>query len=185
MPTSQNTSTDIAVRSSADLAQVEELYEILMGRAEAPEIVEDPEIIGREILMQLLSAESDDALVLGKATGWRDLQGVPIELIDFKWRRSEFEEGGPVYFIVRGRRLDDGEQVVLTTGSTNITAQLANMARRGTLVGGVWTCVQADKATARGFFPLWLEKVKPDTVAALRAGLGSNPLDEPDEAAAA
>lgn len=184
MATSQ-TGTDLAVRSSADLAQVEELYEILMGRAEAPDIIEDPEQISREIVAQLLGADSDEGLVLGKAIGWRDLQGVPIELHDFKWRKSDFDEGNSVYFIIRGRRLDEGDQVVLTTGSRNITAQLANMARRGTLVGGVWVCVQAEKATGNGGFPLWLEKVKPDTVAALRAGLGSNPLDDDDDAAAA
>lgn len=184
MATSQTQSTEIAVRNSTNLEAVGELYEILLGRQQAAEIMDDPDAIGDEILAQLLAAESDEQLSLGKAEGWRDHLDTPYELHDFKWRKSEFDEGGPIYLIVQARNLDTGEPTILTTGSKNIVAQLANMARRGTLRGGVWKAVQAEKATQRGFFPLWLEKVRPETVEVLRAAL-SNPLLEEDETAAA
>lgn len=159
MADSANT-TVLAVRSSSDLAALDQFDAILTGQADPPEVIDDPEQISREIIMQLLAAESDDDLQnFGSATGWRDLLGVPVELRGFKWRPSTFDEGGPIYVIVQGIRMDTGEGVVLTTGSSNVLAQLSNMARRGTLVGGVWKMCQADKTTAAGFRPLHLEKV--------------------------
>ncbi len=150
-------STELAIRSSADLAQLDELEAILLGEAEATEVVDDPAEIQKEILRQLLSAESDEALEqVGSAIGWRELAGVPIELDSFKWRPSSYEEGAPVFFVVFGRRLDTGEKVALTTGSGNVLAQLTNMAKRGTLQGAVRSVEKADKPTRQGFTPYWL-----------------------------
>lgn len=155
------TTTEIAVRSSSDLAQVEELEGILLGTKEVPEVVDDPAEIQREIMAQLLAAESDDELEqVGNAIGWRDLLGVPIEIQNFRWRPSSFEEGSPVFFVVQGTRLDTGERVALTTGSGNVLAQLANMAKRGTLVGAVRMAEQADTPTKSGFRPYWLRTPK-------------------------
>ena len=148
---------DIAVRNSTDLEAVAELEAILLGEAEVPAVVDDPAEISKEIIAQLLAAESDEELELvGSATGWRDLPGVPIELHSFKWRPSGFEEGAPVFFVVSGNRLDTGERVVLTTGSGNVLAQLANMAKRGTLAGAIRTVEISDKPTKNGFRPYWL-----------------------------
>lgn len=154
--------TDIAVRSSNDLAALDEFDAILTGQSEPPEIIDDPEEISRQIIMQLLAASSDEELSnFGSAVGWRDLEGVPILLSGFRWRPSSFDEGGPVYVIVNGTRTDTGEQLVLTTGSSNVLAQLSNMARRGVLVGATWKLVKPDKATANGYYPLHLEQVAP------------------------
>lgn len=148
---------EIAVRKSTDLAAVEELEHILLGQKEVPEVYEDPKEIQREIMAQLLDAESDEELEqFGQAIGWRDLPGVPIEIRGFRWRPSDYEEGSPVYFIVQGTNLITGSPVVLTTGSGNVLAQLANMAKRGTLVGAIRMLEKADKPSRQGFTPLWL-----------------------------
>lgn len=148
---------EIAVRNSADLAAIDELEKILLGEAEVPPVVDDPAEISKEIIAQLLSAETDEELEqVGAAIGWRDLAGVPVELHGFKWRPSSFEEGAPVFFVVSGTRLDTGENVVLTTGSGNVLAQLANMAKRGTLNGAIRQVEIADKPTKNGFRPYWL-----------------------------
>lgn len=175
MPTtSKPSTTDIAIRSSADLATLGELEDILIGAKEAPEVVDDPEEISREIVMQLLAAESDEELeAVGSAVGWRDLQGVPVEIRGFRWRPSSYEEGAPVFFIVQGIRMDNGDQVILTTGARNVLAQLCNMAKRGTLVGAVRVLRESEKPTARGYRPLWL--VTP----------GSRPQEAAEEAPAA
>ena len=149
----------LVVRSSTDLAQVEELERILLGSADIPEVVSDPAQVSREIMAQLLAAESDEELEqMGAAIGWRELEGVPVEIKGFNWRPSTFEEGGGhrVFFVVRGTRLDTGENVVLTTGAGNVLAQLANMAKRGTLVGAVRAIHRAEKPTSNGYYPLWL-----------------------------
>jgi hypothetical protein len=160
----KETSNTLAVRSSTDLAGLAEFDAIILGQREAPpvDIVEDPAEISREIMMQLLAAESDEELQnFGNAQGWRELEGTPILLKNFKWRPSSYDEGGPIYVVVQGTRLDTGEQVILTTGSGNVLAQLSNLARRGKLgeKDCVWKLERAAKETQRGYRPLHLEKV--------------------------
>jgi hypothetical protein len=155
MQTSQ--SVEIAVRSSTDLASLDEFDAILTGQAEPPEIVDDPDEISRQIIMQLLSAESEAELEsFGQTLGWGDAEGIPMQISGFRWRPSSFDEGGPVYVIVNAFRLDTGEAVVLTTGSGNVLAQLSWLARNGRLPGAVRELVKAEKATARGYHPLQL-----------------------------
>lgn len=152
-----STTQDIVVRKSTDMAQVEELEGILLGQRELPDVVDDPAEIQREIMAQLLGAESDEELEsVGNATGWRELEGVPMELHGFRWRPSAYEEGAPLFFVVDATRLDTGQRVALTTGSGNILAQLTNMARRNTLVGAIRALEIADTPTRQGFRPNWL-----------------------------
>lgn len=159
---SETQSAAIAVRTTTDLASVDQwigqLENILISN-EPQEIQEtDAEAMSSEIVRQLLAAESDEELEsFGNAQGWRDLLGVPIKIDGFSWRPSEFEgEGASIYFVVFGNRLDTGAKVVLTTGSRNIMAQLANMAKRRTLGGAVRIAEKADRPTKGGFYPLSL-----------------------------
>lgn len=173
-------SQELVVRASTDLAQLAELEKILLGMQEPPEIVEDPVAQAREIIAQILSSETEEEVeAFGDAIGWRELcrrfvkhdglpvqDGVPIELSDFRWRTSEYEDGSPVFFIVRGRRMDDGSNVTLTTGSSNILAQLVAWARieqqegRPVLRGRVVIATERDKETKSGYWPTWLETVQ-------------------------
>jgi hypothetical protein len=178
---------DIAVRKSTDVAQLDELERILLGESELPEVVDDPAEISREIMAQLLAAESDEELeAVGSAVGWRELVGVPMELHGFRWRPSSFEEGAPVFFVVNANRLDTGERVVLTTGSGNILAQLCNMARRGTLVGAIRALEIADTPTKQGFRPNWLRTPTGTMIEASKeaADRGEAPQPQPQEAKA-
>lgn len=162
-------STDLAVRSSGQLASLDEFDAIITGEKDPEEsvVIEDPELISREIIRQLLAAESDDDLQnFGNAEGWRLLMGVPIELRDFRWRPSSFDEGGPLYVVVTGRAQDEqgGRDVILTTGSSNVLAQLSNLARReingtGKLRGSVWKLEESERVTSNGYRPLHLAKV--------------------------
>lgn len=169
-------SQELVVRSSSDVAQLDELEAILLREKEPPTIVDDPDEISREIMLRLLSAETDAELEsFGSAVGWRDLMGVPIEIKGFTWRPSKYDgedsEGatGPaVFFVVQGTRLDTGEPVVLTTGSGNVLAQLVNMAKRRTLVGAVRMIEEGSKTT-RGFNPLWLVTPPQPRLEALKA----------------
>lgn len=159
-----NETTDLVPATQGmEVASLDELDEILRTGEMNAEVVDDPDSISRSIIAQLLGADSDEALQdFGNATGWRELLDTPIELHGFRWRVSDYQEGAPIYFIVSGTRLDTGERVTLTTGSLNVLAQLSNMARRGTLVGGIWQLHEAEKPTKAGFKPLWL--VQPESV---------------------
>lgn len=164
---SDATSTQaIAVRKSTDVAQLDELEAMLLGTKEVPDVVEDPADIQREIMAQLLDAKSDEELELvGQATGWRELPGVPMQISGFRWRPSTYEEGSPLFFVIDAVRLDTGQRVALTTGSGNILAQLTNMARRGTLVGAIRALEIADTPTKQGFRPNWLRSPSPAMIA--------------------
>lgn len=141
-------------------ASLDELERLLLSGDTPPEVLEDPDAISREIIEQILRAESDEELAaVGKATPWSELLGCPVELYDFGWRPSRFEEGSPIFLVVRGRRMDDGSFVVLTTSGRNVIATLLNLKRRGAMGEGcVWKLREADTPTSAGFRPLWLEK---------------------------
>lgn len=161
--TEEKTTSLVPQSRGMDVSSLDDLDEILRTGEVGVEVIDDPDSISRSIMEQLLSAGSDEELQdFGNATGWRELLEVPCELHGFRWRVSEYAEGAPIYFIVSATRLDEGERVTLTTGSLNVLAQLSNMARRGTLVGGVWQLHEAEKATKAGFKPLWL--VQPEQV---------------------
>lgn len=153
----------LAVRRSTDVAQLDELDRILMGGDFETEIIDDPNIISRQIVAELLAAENDDDLeFVGQAQGWQELEGIPIEIQGFRWRPSDFtpddptRPGNAIYLVVFGNRMDDGEAVVLTTGSLNVCAQLSNLARRGSIPGAVRMLARAEKPTRNNFYPLRL-----------------------------
>jgi hypothetical protein len=155
----------VPVRTSLDLASLNELAETIRSN-ERVEIVDDPDQISREIFEQILGSKSDAELnQMGQATGWRELEGVPVKLgNDFRWRPSSYQEGAPVFLVVPAQKiLPEGElePVVLTTGSRNVIAQLMNMAARGTLEGRIVSLERAEKPSARGFHPLWLKVHNP------------------------
>lgn len=153
----------LEVRGSTELAQIDELEGYILDRSKKAEpVIDDPDAVGREIVQRLLEATDDAELFSSqKAIGWRTLLGLPIELGGFRWRPSTLEEGSNIFFVVFGKRMDNGEPVVLTTGASGVLAQLVNMAKRGTLVGAIVKMEEASKPTAAGFRPLRLELVQP------------------------
>jgi hypothetical protein len=127
------------------------------GIGPSAEVVEDPDELHRQIVAELLDAESDDELEqVGSAEGWQTLEGIPVAIQGFRWRPSEYKEGPPVFCVVYATRMDDGSRVVLTVGSAGIMAQLTNLARRGRLPGAVRMLVRAEKPSKGGFYPLRL-----------------------------
>lgn len=161
----QEPSTELVVRSSNDLATnddvLTELERVLITNEALPVQDDDPEAIAAEIVAQILAAQTDDeldAMQGGNAVGWRELLDVPVSLIGFRWRPSDYTEGASLYFVVFGTRLDNGDDVVLTTGGRNVMAQLVNRAKRGALTGAIVKLTEGDE-TKRGFKPLWLKTV--------------------------
>ena len=172
------------VASSQTPDQLAELEAILLGEIEPPTQETDSEAASLEIVRQILGAQTEaEVEAFGTAVGWRELatryvahdglkkqDGLPVELIDFAWRASEYEQGAPVFFVVRATALGDhaeagivaGDQVILTTGSLNILAQLVawdRLARegKGRLRGRVVEAVETEKATKGGYWPMHLE----------------------------
>lgn len=151
----------VPVRSSLDLASLNELAELLRSNERVVEVVDDPEQISRDIFEQILGARSAAELnQVGQASGWRELEGVRMKLgADFRWRPSSYNEGANVFLVVPAEKImpeGELEAVVLTTGSRNVIGQLMNLAARGVYRGAVVSLARKDTPTKRGFFPLFL-----------------------------
>lgn len=157
------TGTEIEVYSSNDRSALELFKDIITGKTDVQiEVVEDPAEIQAEISQQIVSAESlTDLFAIGNATGWHELENVPVELRSFRWRHSSFEEGGPLYVVVSAVAVDTGEVLVLTTGSNTVLAQLYGLAKLEQIPGVQVKLTKAAKATQAGFYPLQLELVAP------------------------
>lgn len=156
-PVDQTVETNaLAVRRSTDLAALTDLGRILASGQFDTEIIDDPDEISRQIIEELLTAESDEELESsGRATGWLEYEGVPVEIHNFRWRKSDYTEGAPIYLIVSATDMRDGEGLILTTGSKNVIAALINLAMRDRFPV-VRILTRADKPTTKGYYPLWL-----------------------------
>ena len=153
----------LVVLSKGEKAQIEQIEKSLLTNEEFQGIAdEDPGEVSREIIAQLLEAGSDAELERVEAVGWRDELGTPVEIRNVVARPSSFEEGHRLFMVVRGIDLRDGAQIVLTTGSGQVMAQLVNRAKRGTLVGAKVKAVTTSKPTKQGFYPYWLTSVEGD-----------------------
>lgn len=130
---SDTQSQSIEIRRASDIAAVKELEQALLSGKAPIEVERDPEDVSREIIAALLSAESDEELERLEAEGWGEYEGVAFEILDFVWRPSSFDEGQPVFLVVRALSMEDGSPHVLTTGSGQVMAQLANLAKRDRL----------------------------------------------------
>lgn len=155
--------TSMVVRRSTDLAAINELEKALLEGKAPVEVERDPEDVSREIISQLLAAESDEELERIEAEGWGEFVGVPFEILDFIWRPSSFDEGQPVFLVVRAMRMDDGTPHVLTTGSGQVMAQLANLAKRNRLPA-IRELAEAETKSKRSVY--WLKT--PETIAEAR-----------------
>lgn len=155
----------LPVHSSTDLVALSTLESILI-KGEVPDgtfqTVDDPAEAERQIIAQLLAAESDEELERGDAIPWQDIAGIPVRISGFKWMQSTFKSdnpnyvNNPVYFVVFGERLDEGSQVVLTCGSKGVCAALVNLAKRGRIPGAIRTVERTARETRRGFQPMRL-----------------------------
>ena len=170
-----------AIRTTGELASLDAMldeFNQLLRTGEVPEaeVLTDPEQIGRDILEQILAARSEEELEqVSEATGWRELEGVPVEIHEWRYMPSRFDGEGPgVFVVVRAVRLDTGRQVILTTGSLNVMGQLSTLARTRSLPS-TKMLVRKDTNTP-GRSVLWLKT--PD---AIRESWGA---DTPGEQAA-
>ena len=118
---------------AATPAVIEELEQALLSGQVPVDVSRDPEDVQREMIASLLAAESDEELERVEAEGWGEYVGVPFEILDFVWRPSSFDEGQPVFLVVRALNLVTGAPHVLTTGSAQVMATLANLAKRDSL----------------------------------------------------
>lgn len=120
--------------------------------------VPDAEGSGAErIVLSILNAKTWDEL----DDPWDSSKGevfVDVEQrIDSIMRRpSTFADGLGVFLVVRGKRMDTDEEIVWTTGSVSVVAQLVKAFMLGALPLYA-TLRKAERPTERGYYPHHLE----------------------------
>lgn len=130
-------------------------------RLEAPdEMMPDAEAVQAAISARVLALDPDAALTAAATAGpldGTDLIGIPIEITDGIVMPST-NQGPGFYYLLAFRRLDTGEEGMVSSGANTVMSQLAK--RVGD--GGPWPTppvvwCQRDKPTPSGGRPEWLE----------------------------
>lgn len=95
-----------------------------------------------------------------RSAGLEQLLNEPIEVRSIRKRPSDFKDGMPFYLLVTGAIVATGEVFTATTGAASVVAQLAKFHSLGAFPVRVIPR-QADRPSARGYFPMHLEVVQP------------------------
>lgn len=165
--TVDTTTGEVAVRTPVEVLesgalpaeQVTLVTEFLS--AAMPDTDDDPTAAGLAIVAQVLAAETPEEVLADlEAEGLKQHIGEPFTLQAVEFRRSEYEEGMPFYCNLRGTDVETGANILYTTGSQKITAQVFRLLTRGWLPRTV-VCRQAEKPTKRGYYPIRLVDYKP------------------------
>lgn len=109
------------------------------------------------ILLAVLQANNWDAL----DDPWDTektaaLVGVELAIHTISRHASSYEDGLGVFLVAHAKRLDDGREVVFSTGSISVVAQLVRAYMLGAFP--LYAILrQSDKPTKRGYYPQHLE----------------------------
>jgi hypothetical protein len=168
-------SKEIAIRTSADLKNVDLILEILRGNepvSSLPKRQVDAAVAQKQIFERAISARDDDELEnLGSSTPWQDLAGIPVEILGFDAAESEKKGAGPPLFsVVDVIRLDTGDPITVTNGSWGVWSSLINLAKRGEIPGAI-RVLEIGPETKSGGTPQSLVRTKSDQAAAKQAKL--------------
>ena len=146
-------STDIAVIDH------EAVTKALLDGIELPE-VESGEDASRSIVARILASEdAETVLADSAATPAQEVLGRPLQVYGVRWLRSAYEEGPVVFALLDVADIESGERMTVSCGARNVMAQLLRLDQLGALPVAV-VIRKADKATANGYYPLWLAKAE-------------------------
>lgn len=122
----------------------------------------DADDVSADIARRILTATSAEAVLAPQTTvPADDLIGVPLRIENVKWLASTFTEGPAIYAIVSAVDLRPGQEgaLTVTSGAQTALAQLFRLRQLDSFPINA-RFVKAPKATAAGYYPVWLEMAK-------------------------
>ena len=162
MAKSEATSTAVEAKPVAGVATVVDEGVAAFLAAATNESDRDPLEVQLSMVSAILNA-TDIADVFSTqhdAQHMRDWIGIPFLCTGVKFNKSD-QADGPGFYAVVDAVDKEGEKVVITSGAVQIMAQLFALNRLDGFP--VMVCArEADKATASGYRPQWLELVTPE-----------------------
>lgn len=132
--------------------------EKFLKQAQPSEQVDDAEAVQRAIIERILSAEDTES-ILGtqELTSSDEMIDVPFQLTDVRWNQSGLKGGLGFYAIMEGKSLASGDTVAISCSGQSLMAQVYALKQRGKLPLDV-AIRRVKKPTARGFYPLYLDR---------------------------
>lgn len=122
----------------------------------APVRIGDPQEAALAIFNRIAAAPDVETLLQLQGTLTADdVIGRPLNIVSVEFRKSDYEEGSPVYALIRAADENGEELPPITCGGTNVVTQLAVAQQKGFKLPLV-KIIRTEKPTARGFYPLWL-----------------------------
>jgi hypothetical protein len=116
-----------------------------------------PEEIQQSMVERILNAATiDEVFAIQEARHARDLLGVALEVVDFKFNESDFEAGAKYYVVLDAFDVETGDKMAVTCGGATVVAQLYQLGHLGAFPVKV-KFQQSKRPTKQGFFPLSLE----------------------------
>lgn len=121
------------------------------------QLEQDPNEVQREIVERILGAETFEQ-AMSEPTVWhgRDVLDRELRILGVRWWASQYAEGPAAFATMDVVETSTGEVAVVTSSAIRVMAKLLRAAIEGRfpLVGFLR---QADRMTAQGYYPMWLE----------------------------
>lgn len=133
------------------IAHIQSLIDELPQASEGDELAIVEQLLSAGTVEQLDRPWDSDSL--------EQYLGRRITILSARWRQSDYADGLGIYLILELVDEGTGEAAIAMTGSTSIVAQIL---QANHLVGLPISCVpvRAKHASARGYFPQHLEKIR-------------------------
>lgn len=120
----------------------------------------DPEEVAREIIARIVNGTSvADVFEQSGAIHARDYLDTPFVLTSVRFNESSFDEAGNRFYTLLTGASDDGEEIVITCGASQVIAQAWKLRDLDALPIRV-ILVESKKPTKAGFKVMWLEAVE-------------------------
>lgn len=146
-------STDVEV---LQLSALEELTAYIKGLEP-----EDEGAVQDRILRSIMTATTPDELAdAGGAVPSTQLLGVPLRAHALHPAESTFADGPGWYLHVEVETVLNGDRLTMSVGAQDVIAKLVQAARRGWLPFD-FKLERSQKATAAGFFPIFMRSLRP------------------------
>jgi hypothetical protein len=116
-------------KKSTDLVGIDLVKAALLDRSIKLSVVEeDPEVVQRRIIEEILDAGNvDEIWGGGDAVHATDIVDRPFRLIEATFHNSDYDEGSPIFTAMRVAFPDTGEAAIVTSGALGIVARVVKL----------------------------------------------------------